>query len=204
MKRPRRQLIGFRRVRIAAGETVSVEFTVPKEDLMYYDVIEERMLLERGEYCFMAGPDSENLPVSKTLPLEGGLRGSRRLENWYQADHYDEQKGTYLYRGYETETSVFAREINEQPGLYHELGQLRYDNCRYCGKKTQRYALERKRITKDVRTGIRKYADKWEDRVALTDEAVLAAIADDREFTLVLEVEGSEGITAFRIIPLTT
>ena len=100
--------------------------------------------------------------------------------------------------------STIAREINKQPELYHETGQLRYDNCRYCGKKAQRYALERKRITKDVRTGIRKYADKWEDRVALTDEAVLAAIADDREFTLVLEVEGSEGITAFRIIPLTT
>lgn len=224
VKRPRRQLIGFRRVRIAAAETVSVEFTVPKEDLMYYDVLEERMLLERGEYCFMAGPDSENLSVSQTLSLEGGLRGSRRLEDWYPADHYDEQKGTYLYRGYETETSVFAREVKkqpefseevkerqrpaerdkEQPELYHETGQLRYDNCRYCGKKAQRYALERKRITKDVRTGMRKYADKWEDRVALTDEAVLAAIADDREFTLVLEVEGSEGITAFRIIPLTT
>ena len=56
-------------------------------------------------------------------------------------------------------------------------------------------------MIKDVRTGERKYAKYRTESVVLKDEAVLEAIANNKEFTLVLDVEGSEGVTALRIVP---
>ncbi len=194
VKRPFKQLIGFKRVLIAAGETACVEIAVPKKELVYYDVIEEQLLLEQGKYLFMSGGNSKELPLSVELIMQGSRRGSRSLDQWYPADHYDEQTGTYLYQGYEEMASVFAREAGAK-------GQVIYDNCRYHGEKASAYDLELRRVTKDVRTGERKYAAYREESVPFMDEAVLAAIEADQEFSFVLDVEGSEGVTAFRIVP---
>ncbi len=194
VKRPNKQLIGFKRVAIPGGKTVCAEFVVPKKDLVYYDVIEERLLLERGTYHFMAGGNSRELPLGSEVVMQGDYRGNRALEKWYPADHFDEQSGTYLYKGYEKETSVFARQADVS-------GQVIYDNCRYYGEKADAYELELRRVTKDVRTGERAYAQYREERILLQNEEVLAAIAADWEFSLVLDVEGSEGVTAFRIVP---
>lgn len=194
VKRPLKQLIGFKRVRIAAGETACVELVVPKKELVYYDVIEEQLLLEQGKYLFMAGGNSRELPLLAELVMQGSHRGTRALNDWYPADHYDEQQGTYLYKGYEEKTSVFARESGEK-------GLAIYDNCCYDGAKASAYYLELQRVTKDVRTGERKYAKYRTESVVLKGEAVLEAIANDEQFTLVLDVEGSEGVTALRIVP---
>ncbi len=194
VKRPNKQLVGFKRIKIPAGKTVCAEFVVPKQDLVYYDVIEERLLLERGTYHFMAGGNSRELPLELEVMMQGDYRKNRAMEKWYPADHFDEQHGTYLYKGYEEETSVFARQADKG-------GRMIYDNCRYRGEKADAYEVEIRRVTKDVRNGERVYAKYREERIPLKNEEVLAAIAADCEFSLVLDVEGCEGVTAFRIVP---
>ena len=205
VKRPRKQLIGFERVHICAGKTEEIEIEVPYEELMYYDVIENRMLLEDGGYLLMAGGSSEDLPLEYKIQISGERRMERMLHEWYPADHYDEQRGTYLYQGYEAEVSVFAREISEDYAEYTDsqyVPELMYQNCRYEGERAKCYELVLQRVTKDVRTGERKYASEYEERVALTDAEVIEAIQNGQSFLMKVSVTGTDGIKAFRIVPL--
>lgn len=196
VKRPRKQLIAFARVWMEAGSTKEINLEVSERDLMYYDVIEERMLLEDGRYLFMAGADSQNTPLTCVINIDGEKRGCRYLQDRYPADHFDEQQGCELYQGKEPVCAVFARDAKVS-------GQVTYQNCRYEGKKSKngRYLLWQERVTKDVRIGERRPAMVREESVALTDAEALSAIAQDREFTLTIEVSGSEGVRAFRLVP---
>lgn len=194
VKRPKKQLVGFERVYVEAGKTAEVTVEVPYRELMYYDVIEERLLLEDGVYLFMAGGSSEALPIQCPVTVKGQKRGYRSVSEWYPADHYDEQQGTYLYQGYEKEISVFARSGGQE-------GTLIYRNCRYEGAYAEHYEIRLHRITRDVRTGQRQYAKVQEERLPLTDQAVLSAIRQKQEFTFVLSVGGAEGVRDFRIAP---
>lgn len=71
VKRPLKQLCGFRRVRIGAGETVSVEMNVSFSALEFYDVTREKLCVESGIYTFSAGASSEDIRCSAELNIEG-------------------------------------------------------------------------------------------------------------------------------------
>ena len=60
VSRPVKELKGFRRVRVKAGETVRVDFSITPDMLMYYDN-ELRHALDPGEFLIMTGPDSRRL-----------------------------------------------------------------------------------------------------------------------------------------------
>ncbi len=60
ISRPVKELKGFRRVHIKAGETVSVDFAITPDMLKYYDN-ELRYALDPGEFTIMTGPDSRRL-----------------------------------------------------------------------------------------------------------------------------------------------
>ena len=61
--RPVKELKGFRKVHIGAGQSVKVEFTLTKEDLSYYNHSLE-WVCEPGEFEIMAGPNSRDLQRS--------------------------------------------------------------------------------------------------------------------------------------------
>ncbi len=56
--RPLRQLVGFRRVAIRAGEAATVRLTIPLADLAYWSEAERRWVVEAGAVRLAAGPDS--------------------------------------------------------------------------------------------------------------------------------------------------
>lgn len=58
--RPVKELRAFRKLDIAAGETVKVEFTLTAEDLKYYNH-ELEYVCESGDYEIMVGPNSRDL-----------------------------------------------------------------------------------------------------------------------------------------------
>ena len=60
VSRPVKELKGFRRVHVKAGETVRVDFAITPDMLKYYDS-ELRQRLDPGEFHIMAGPDSRRL-----------------------------------------------------------------------------------------------------------------------------------------------
>lgn len=70
--RPVRELKGFARVRLEAGETARVEFEVPMSELRYWDDDARGWLLEETDYVVWAGPSSRQLPLRAELKVRLG------------------------------------------------------------------------------------------------------------------------------------
>ena len=58
--RPVKELRGFKKVHIPAGQSVDVTFTLTAEDLKYYNH-ELEYVCEPGEFDIMVGPNSRDL-----------------------------------------------------------------------------------------------------------------------------------------------
>ena len=58
--RPVKELKGFKKVHIAAGQSVKVDFTLTAEELSYFNH-DCNWVCEPGDFEIMAGPDSERL-----------------------------------------------------------------------------------------------------------------------------------------------
>ncbi|AQZ65373.1 glycosyl hydrolase [[Actinomadura] parvosata subsp. kistnae] len=79
--RPALQLVGFARVRLAAGRSRTVVFDVPA-DAFSYTGVELRRIVEPGLITLSAGPSADEPPLRQDVRLTGAtrvLRGPRRL-----------------------------------------------------------------------------------------------------------------------------
>ncbi len=100
VKKPLKQLTGFRRIRdIAPGEARIVRLKIPVRELAFYDVIRESLVIEDGEYVIMAGASSAGPFVSAKIHIDGATPVPRDLSKRIKADHYDEEKGTMIVEG---------------------------------------------------------------------------------------------------------
>ncbi len=61
VKRPQKELLGFERVSLAAGQTKRVTFTVPAEELAYWDETKQNFAVEPGSFKVMVGGSSEDI-----------------------------------------------------------------------------------------------------------------------------------------------
>lgn len=64
---PVRQLRGFEKPTISAGETVMVQFNLTRKDLSIWDVAEQKWLLQSGSYGIFVGRSSRDLPLLETV-----------------------------------------------------------------------------------------------------------------------------------------
>ncbi|KAF9121314.1 hypothetical protein BGX30_002663, partial [Mortierella sp. GBA39] len=96
VKRPRKQLLGFRRVMLQPGETADVSFEVPLDQLAIWDVTRERYCIETGTYMMMAGASSENLPLTAELVVDGETIPPRDLTQLTKAINYDDYEGVLI------------------------------------------------------------------------------------------------------------
>jgi beta-glucosidase len=69
--RPVRELAAFERVWLAAGESATVELSVARDDLAYYDTRVGRWVVESGEYVVEAGASSRDLRVRSSVTVHG-------------------------------------------------------------------------------------------------------------------------------------
>ena len=60
-KRPREQLAGFARISLKAGETRTVSFALPAEQLAYWDSDQEMFVVKPGEVDVMVGSASDDI-----------------------------------------------------------------------------------------------------------------------------------------------
>jgi beta-glucosidase len=70
--RPVKELKGFRRVHVAAGETRTVTFTLAIDQLGFYDQ-EMRFVVEPGTIRVMIGTSSEDLPLAANIEIAGSV-----------------------------------------------------------------------------------------------------------------------------------
>ncbi|MBE0653148.1 MAG: fibronectin type III-like domain-contianing protein, partial [Bacteroidales bacterium] len=69
IQRPLRELRGFERSMIPAGESKTFEFTLAEKDLEYFNEETEKYEVEKGIYRLMLGPSSDPA-VLKSLEIE--------------------------------------------------------------------------------------------------------------------------------------
>ena len=122
VKRPLKQLLAFRRVKLAVGQSSDVTFTIPLSELAMWDVTRERFCIESGTYTFMAGPSSANLPLHTTLDVVGEVIPPRDLSQPVKAINYDNYEGVQIgecidhWLGNVNHNSQGAVEVQEQVG----------------------------------------------------------------------------------------
>ncbi len=95
--RPVRQLVAHRRVALASGSAVRLEFEVPLADLGYWDVAHGRWTVGPGTYEIQTGASSADIRLVTRLTIEGEAPAPRpAAAQGLQAADYDEQRGTVL------------------------------------------------------------------------------------------------------------
>lgn len=80
VSRPRRQLVGFQRIEIKAGEVKSVSFDIRPEAIAYWNITAHAFVVENGELKLSAGSSSANLPLSiaVAIPEKTILQAARK------------------------------------------------------------------------------------------------------------------------------
>ena len=130
VKRPGRQLVGFERLRdMNPQESRRVSFKVPFKELEYYDVISKRMLLEQGNYQFMAGASSKDIRQEQTIYLKGEQAGTRDPYEETEAEYYDDYHNMFLHRGRVGQTAVITGKPGDDPDEVPSIkteGELEY------------------------------------------------------------------------------
>ena len=70
-KQPLRRLRGFRRVRLAPGERATVTIALPVDDLAFYDVVQDRPVVEAARHTVFAGRSCTDITASAILTVHG-------------------------------------------------------------------------------------------------------------------------------------
>ncbi|MFJ8185254.1 glycoside hydrolase family 3 C-terminal domain-containing protein [Streptomyces sp. NPDC096105] len=95
--RPRRELLGHRRVTLTPGESTRLFFDLPLSAFAFWDVAAGRWRVEPGAYELLAGASSEDVRLRATVTLEGEPGGPRPVvERGLEAACFDEQSGTEI------------------------------------------------------------------------------------------------------------
>jgi beta-glucosidase len=94
---PSRQLAAHRRVRLAPGEGLRLDFSFPVTDLGFWDVAHGRWTVGPGRYEVLAGASSTDIRQRAALEVDGDAPAPRAvLETPLHAVDYDEQRGTVI------------------------------------------------------------------------------------------------------------
>lgn len=135
VKRPDRQLVGFERLRdMKPQESRRVSFKVPFHELEYYDVISKRMILEQGNYQFMAGASSKDIGQEQTIYLKGEQAGTRDPFKETEAEYYDDYHNMFLHRGRVGHTAVITGKPGDDPDEVPSIkieGELEYRDFQF-------------------------------------------------------------------------
>lgn len=124
VKRPLKQLCGFKRVKIAAGENVRITVSVPDRYLRFYDVTREKFCVESGAYEFMVGASCEDIRLREIKDIKGEKIPPRDLGLTTKAINYDDKNGTKM---------MFSKSANRH---YMRGGELVFRDVRLSGEKS--------------------------------------------------------------------
>lgn len=200
IKRPIKQLCGFKRVYIPAGNTVHIKLDISTTELEFWDVSREVFCLETGDYTFMAGASSEDIREKVTIHIEGETVPPRAVRNHVKAINYDD-KGTVKMLWSKALSEHFIQSSGYTPYLI-------YQNCDVDGASL----LEIKASAWEKPETVRVYADSAGSApVAEISVPPTDGIDDFRTVTvpitrlmdthnIIFELGGSSAMLEFRIL----
>ncbi|MGL4346031.1 MAG: glycoside hydrolase family 3 C-terminal domain-containing protein, partial [Cellulosilyticaceae bacterium] len=70
MRAPK-ELKGFTKVELEAGESQTVEFRLDERSFAFYDATQQKWCIEQGEYTLFVGNSSRDLPLQIQIPVQG-------------------------------------------------------------------------------------------------------------------------------------
>ncbi len=70
LKRPNKQLVGFKRITLDKDETKNVSFKVSKEEFKYWDVNNKNWKFNPGEFDFKIGSSSEDIRLNQVIDIK--------------------------------------------------------------------------------------------------------------------------------------
>ena len=70
VKRPIKQLVGFKRTSLNVGETKTLTFEVSKDKLKFWSEESDEWVFERGKFEFMLGASSSDIRLNKTFKIK--------------------------------------------------------------------------------------------------------------------------------------
>lgn len=129
VKKPLRQLLGFKRLRnVQPGECREVQISVPVEEFRFYDVTSRTLMVEEGLYTIYAGASSADDALKTKIAVPGRKTGTRDLRKKTPADHYDDYENIILAEGQfgfsaaalcdpEKEGVLYYRDCNWEEGM---------------------------------------------------------------------------------------
>ncbi|MDT0568285.1 glycoside hydrolase family 3 C-terminal domain-containing protein [Streptomyces sp. DSM 3412] len=121
--RPRRELLGHRRVTLAPGASTELTFRLPLSVLEFWDVAHGTWHLETGAYELLAGASSEDIRLRTSVTVEGAPVAPRPVvTHGLDAADFDEQRGTEIV----DRTKVSGDAVTPADG---GSGQLLFQNC---------------------------------------------------------------------------
>ncbi|GAB7104800.1 glycoside hydrolase family 3 C-terminal domain-containing protein [Streptomyces phaeofaciens JCM 4814] len=95
--RPRRELLGHRRITLAPGATAALSFEVPLSAFAFWDVARGGPRVEPGPYDLLVGGSSEDIRLRATVVLDGEPAAPRAVRrHGLSAADFDEQSGTEI------------------------------------------------------------------------------------------------------------
>ncbi|MEE6260792.1 glycoside hydrolase family 3 C-terminal domain-containing protein [Plantactinospora sonchi] len=111
VKQPLRQLRGFARVSLAAGEQTTVRLPLRAADLAHWDVTRGRYVVEDARHTVAVGRSSADLVLTATLTVHGEpVRPRQPLTGPLRAVDHDEYAGTASLPDGPDGAAVVARE----------------------------------------------------------------------------------------------
>ncbi|WP_298369355.1 glycoside hydrolase family 3 C-terminal domain-containing protein [uncultured Lutibacter sp.] len=100
-KTPIKALKAFKRVNVPAGKTTQVKFKLPYEAFAHYDTIQNKFVVEAGDFEIMVGNSSENIAKVKTVKVSGGAIPAIKVgqkSGYFNANNENRTKSwDYLY-----------------------------------------------------------------------------------------------------------
>ena len=82
VKRPQKELKGFRKVYLEPGEETRVVFTLQKKDFAYYDVRYREWVVPEGEYGILLGASSRDILLEGSVQVIPDRKHRKALSGW--------------------------------------------------------------------------------------------------------------------------
>ncbi len=121
--KPLRELKGFTKVFLKAGQSQKVEVVISKDDLKYWNVKDNEFSLEKGEYVFQVCRNSRDIALESKLTLDG-----ENLDNIYEKDVQ------IAYKNFEIDNLIFEKlygdKIPEDPNTKPITLESRFDELK--------------------------------------------------------------------------
>lgn len=208
VKRAIRKLKAFERVKgLAPGEKRKVILEIKINDLKYYDVADERFILEDGEYEIQAGSSSRDIHLRQSVNIKGTTRSPRDARQTIKADHYDTYENIYLHEGINGFDAVCTLDNKTD-------GEVSYRNVSVFNSDITDKAGDRNNIGSDAdgNAGNKGYYDKensekysLEMLASIEDGGVVEVFANDEKIgcfvkgqTKTADIHSEIGTAAFR------